>query len=144
MKEAPILMITERALVFQKIRVRFARNMILYAMPESPDIIEHSFKEIMQLSNWDMILKQRLNQQNKLLSKEAAEATTKEQADKGSKQNRVEECKKIIKEGKVYNTQRSIVGLFSKFDSIVLERMVGTTQYRQLLTHETKDSFNFN
>ena len=43
MKEAPILMITERALVFQKIRVRFARNMILYAMPESPDIIEHSF-----------------------------------------------------------------------------------------------------
>ena len=51
MKEAPILMITERALVFQKIRVRFARNMILYAMPESPDIIEHSFKEIMQLSS---------------------------------------------------------------------------------------------
>ena len=59
--------------------------MILYSMPESPDIIEHSFKEIMQLSNWDMILKQRLNQQNKILSKEAAEATTKEQADKGSK-----------------------------------------------------------
>lgn len=47
MKEAPVLMITERALVFQKIRVRFARNVILYSIPESPDIIESSIPDMM-------------------------------------------------------------------------------------------------
>ena len=42
LKEVPVLMITERALVFQKIRVRFARNVVLYNLPESPDIIDES------------------------------------------------------------------------------------------------------
>ena len=49
MKEAPVMMITERALVFQKIRVRFARNVILYSIPESPDIIESSIPDMMHL-----------------------------------------------------------------------------------------------
>lgn len=61
MKELPVLMITERALVFQKIRVRFARNLILYAIPESPDIIEDNCAEMLNLSYWDIILKHRLN-----------------------------------------------------------------------------------
>ena len=61
MKEAPVMMITERALVFQKIRVRFARNVILYSIPESPDIIESSIPDMMQLDQWPMILKHRLN-----------------------------------------------------------------------------------
>ncbi len=39
-KEVPVLMITERALVFEKIRLRFCRNLVLYSIPESPDIIE--------------------------------------------------------------------------------------------------------
>ena len=61
MKEAPVMMITERALVFQKIRVRFARNVILYSIPESPDIIESSIPDMMHLDQWPMILKHRLN-----------------------------------------------------------------------------------
>ena len=143
MKEAPVLMITERALVFQKIRIRFARNLILYALPESPDVITHSFKDIMQLDNWDMILKHRLNRLR-------ARANMSEGSIKANKEERLtteqlaEECKKVIREGRVNNTQRSIVGLFSKFDGLVLERMVGTALYKQLLTHETKDAFSFN
>lgn len=39
-KEVPVLMITERALVFEKIRLRFCRNLVLYSIPESPDIID--------------------------------------------------------------------------------------------------------
>lgn len=39
-KELPVLMVTERALVFEKIRIRFCRNFVMYAIPESPDIIE--------------------------------------------------------------------------------------------------------
>lgn len=58
-KELPVLMITERALVFQKLRVRFCRNLVLYAVPESPDIIE-AIPEFMQLQMWDKIQEHRL------------------------------------------------------------------------------------
>lgn len=58
-KELPVLMITERALVFQKLRVRFCRNLVLYAVPESPDIIE-AIPEFMQLKMWDKIQEHRL------------------------------------------------------------------------------------
>jgi U3 small nucleolar RNA-associated protein 25 len=61
MKELPVLMITERALVFQKIKVRFARNLVLYAIPESPDIIDDNFREMLNLAYWETILKHRLN-----------------------------------------------------------------------------------
>jgi len=53
-KELPVLMITERALVFEKFRVRFCRNLVLYAVPESPDIIE-VIPEFMKLQMWDKI-----------------------------------------------------------------------------------------
>lgn len=39
-KDVPVLMVTERALVFEKIRIRFCRNLIMYGLPESPDIID--------------------------------------------------------------------------------------------------------
>ena len=61
MKEKPVLMITERALVFQKIRVRFARNVILYSIPESSDTIEDNIPDMMNLDYWDKILRHRLN-----------------------------------------------------------------------------------
>ena len=54
-------MITERALVFHKIKVRFARNLVLYAIPESPDIIDDNFREMLNLAYWETILKHRLN-----------------------------------------------------------------------------------
>jgi hypothetical protein len=58
-KELPVLMVTERALVFQKIRVRFCRNLVLYSIPESPDIIEE-FPEFMNLNMWEKIKEHRL------------------------------------------------------------------------------------
>ena len=61
MKDKPVLMITERALVFQKIKVRFARNVILYSIPESPDTIEDNLPEMLNVDYWDTILKHRLN-----------------------------------------------------------------------------------
>ena len=122
-------MITERALVFQRIRIRFARNMVLYAIPESPDIIDHSFKEILATENWDMILKHRLNKLRARANiNEASSRANKE--DKLTTEQMAEECKKVIREGRVYNSQRSIVGLFSKFDGIVLERLVGTALFK--------------
>lgn len=35
--EKPVLMITERALVFDKIKIRYARNIVMYGLPESQD-----------------------------------------------------------------------------------------------------------
>lgn len=58
-RELPVLMITERALVFQKLRVRFCRNLVLYSVPESPDIID-AFEEFMDLNMWDKIQEYRL------------------------------------------------------------------------------------
>ena len=58
-KELPVLMITERALVFQKLRVRFCRNLVLYAVPESPDIIE-AIPEFMHLKMGDKLQEHRL------------------------------------------------------------------------------------
>jgi hypothetical protein len=88
-KELPVLMVSERALVFQKIRIRFCRNLVMYSVPESPDIID-AISEIMDLQAWDKILEHRL----RLLKTKA-----------GSKSNTmtseqlVEECKKVVKEG---------------------------------------------
>ena len=36
-----------------------------------------------------------------------------------------------------------MVGLFSKYDKFALERMVGTAQYRKLISIEAKDAFTF-
>lgn len=51
-------MITERALVFEKIRIRFCRNLVMYSVPESPDIIE-AIGDIMDVEHWDKILEPR-------------------------------------------------------------------------------------
>jgi hypothetical protein len=37
--------------------------------------------------------------------------------------------------------RKSVVGLFSKFDKLQLERLVGTASYKKMLTNEAKDSF---
>lgn len=49
----------------------------------------------------------------------------------------------MIREGKSANVSRSIVGLFTKFDNLVLERMVGTANYKSMLSVESKDAFHF-
>lgn len=95
MKEKPVLLITERALVFQKIRVRFARNVVLYSIPESPDTIDDFLPEMMDVAYWDTILKHRLN----LLKQRAGsreEALTSTELAK--------QCQAAIREGVTANT----------------------------------------
>ena len=133
MKDMPVLMITERALVFQKIRVRFARNVVLYALPESPDTVD-DLPEMLNGPYWETILKHRLNRiKQQAASKE--DGLTSAQVS--------EKCKAVLKEGRLSNGERSIVGLFSKYDGLVLERMVGTVNYRSMLANEAKDAFHF-
>jgi hypothetical protein len=55
----------------------------------------------------------------------------------------VDACKKVVHEGTVQNKFRSIVGLFSSFDEMALERLVGTLIYKQLVNAQSKDNFTF-
>lgn len=130
-----MLVITERALVFQKIRVRFARNVIMYSLPESPDILDDSIPGMLDISAWDSILKHRL-----LSIKQSAASQDK----KLSPEETAAECKKVIKEGKDLNTasaNRGLMGLYSSFDGLVLERFVGTAKFKKLLSSEAKDVY---
>ena len=127
----PVLMISERAIVFEKIRIRFCRNMILYAIPESPDVIE-AIEDMMNLEFWDKILQHRL----RVLKTQAGKKDS-----TLSDAKLVDECKKVIKEGEIQNKNRSVVGLFSQYDGAVLERLVGTLKFKTMLTTQTRDSF---
>ena len=57
----PILVITERAIIFQKIRLRYARNVILYSIPESPDTLMDCLADLFSSENWKPLLKSRIN-----------------------------------------------------------------------------------
>ena len=59
--DKPVLVITERAIVFQKIRLRYARNVILYGLPESPDTLTDCLGSLFDSENWKPLLKTRLN-----------------------------------------------------------------------------------
>ena len=89
-------------------------------MPESPDIIE-SIEDIMSIEAWDKILEHRLRQLKTRSTAKNSEM---------SSEQLVTECKKAVQEGVIQNKNRSIVGLFSSFDDKVMERLVGTLQYK--------------
>jgi len=46
-----------------------------------------------------------------------------------------------MKERKLAAMGRSVVGLFSRFDGLQLERIAGTQSYKRMITNEAKDSF---
>lgn len=105
-------MVTERALVFQKTEIRFARNIVLYSLPESPDIIETSVGTAMAPRNnkgYDKIIKHRLNKVKHASGKDESTALNVDQ--------KIEMSKAIMAEGKMFANSRSIVGLFSQFDA---------------------------
>ena len=56
----------------------------------------------------------------------------------------MDKCKQVVREGRTANGQRSIVGLYSKFDNLVLERFAGTAGYKKMLAEEAKDVYHFN
>ena len=57
-----MLVITERAVVFEKIRLRYARNIVLYGLPESPDTLTDKLASLFDSKNWKPILNSKLNQ----------------------------------------------------------------------------------
>ncbi len=63
-------MLTERAIVFDKITLRYARNVVLYSLPESPDTFTDVLCEITNSENWKVIMKLRLNQAKMAKDKE--------------------------------------------------------------------------
>lgn len=50
--EKPLLMITERALIFEKIKLRYARNLVLYSLPESPDTFTDALCNLTDDAGW--------------------------------------------------------------------------------------------
>jgi len=86
-----VIMVTERALVFEKIRIRFTRNLVLYSIPESSDIID-AIEDMMKLESWDKILKHRL----RLLKTQATAKTNTLTQDE-----LVTECKRVVLEGTI-------------------------------------------
>ena len=84
-------MITERALVFEKIRLRFCRNLVLYSIPESPDIID-AIEDIMNVESWDKIMQHRLRVLRNKAGAKDSELTT---------EMLVDACKKVVHEGTV-------------------------------------------
>jgi hypothetical protein len=54
-------MVTERALIFEKIKLRYARNIVLYSLPESPDTFTDALCNLADNESWKKIVKLRLN-----------------------------------------------------------------------------------
>lgn len=54
------MLVSERALVFAKVNLRFAKNLVFYGLPESHDITELLF-DLLPKSNFKKILKVRLS-----------------------------------------------------------------------------------
>ena len=137
-KELPVLMVTERALVFLKTEVRFVRNLVLYSLPESPDILAPdqclglSLMSADKSRGWDTIVKGRLNLIKMASGKEERAMSV---------DMKVKLSKEVIAEGKQVLTSRSVVGLFNQFDGLTLERFVGTLAHKDMLNSKLKDSF---
>lgn len=121
-------MITERAIIFDKIKLRYARNVVMYGLPESPDTFTDVLCEITSEENWDAIMKVRIN-------------LIKNQGKAKDEESLVKETQNLLREKKTASMAKSVVGLFSKFDGLQLERIVGTSAFRKMISNEAKDSF---
>lgn len=120
------MIITERALFFQIVRLRYARNLIFYSLPEATRV----FEELVGLNSVKgarIIQKLRFNQRKKLRE------STGEHQDEPTE---AEEKKLIMGESVIF-------GLFSPFDDLKLERLVGTDNYNPIIYNKTKETFQF-
>lgn len=133
-KEKPILLVTERAIIFDKIQLRYARNVILYSLPESQDTFTDVLCPLTNESNFDAIMKVRLNLLKNTLSKKHRDGAQIEEL-------MAKETHSLMRERKVCAMSKALVGLFSKYDNLQLERVVGTAAYRKMIKNEAKDSW---
>jgi U3 small nucleolar RNA-associated protein 25 len=104
-KEKPVLVITERAIIFDKIKLRYARSVVMYGLPESPDTFTDVLCEVTREENWDMVMKVRLN-----LIKNSGKTVSEEDIAK--------ETQNLLKEKRIASMSKSVVGLFSRFDGL--------------------------
>ena len=81
----------------------------MYGLPESPDSLMDCLATLFDSDNWRPLLKSRLNMVKMHIEY--------------SDEKKMEETRKLLQEK---HTAKSLVGLFSKYDKLVLERMVGT------------------
>lgn len=120
------LLVTERALYFNIIRLRYVRNLVFYSLPECPRV----FEDLVSLKTEKgaaTMLKIRLNQRKK-----RAERTGEVQ----DQPSEAEEKKLIVGESVMF-------GLFSIYDSLKLERLVGSDSYKSIIDNKTKETFQF-
>jgi hypothetical protein len=54
-------MISERAIIFDKIKLRYANNIVMYGLPESPDTFTDVLCDITSDAGWEPVMKARLN-----------------------------------------------------------------------------------
>jgi uncharacterized membrane-anchored protein len=98
-------MVTERAIIFDKIKLRYASSVVMYGLPESPDTFTDVLCEITKEENWDMIMKVRINLiKNKKSSVEEDVI--------------VKETQNLLREKKQASMSKSLVGLYSRFDGL--------------------------
>ena len=54
-------MVTERAIIFDKIKLRYARSVVMYGLPDSPDTFTDVLCKITKIENFEPIMKLRAN-----------------------------------------------------------------------------------
>ena len=121
-----ILLISERALFFQIVKLRYARNLIFYSLPESHKV----FEELINLneeSGAKFIIKARRNRRKK------RRENTGEELDEPTE----------AEEKRLVSGESVIFGLFSVFDNLKLERLVGTNAFGKIIHNKTKETFQF-
>ncbi len=90
---------------------------------------------MLDIAGWDIMLKTRLLD----IKSQAASKET-----KMTPEETAETCKKIVREGKDLKTasaNRGLMGLYSSFDGLVLERFVGTAKFKKLLSSESREVY---
>jgi hypothetical protein len=50
-------MITERAIIFDKIKLRYASSVVMYGLPESTDTFTDVLCDITKEEGWDSVMK---------------------------------------------------------------------------------------
>ena len=80
--------------------MRFARNVVLYSIPESPDTLEDNLPEMLNKAYWDTILKHRLNN---LKQRAAGSHREDKNSEALTSDQMVEKCKQVVREGRAAN-----------------------------------------
>ena len=120
------LLITERALFFDMVKIRFVRNIIFFSLPEWLKV----FNDLMEMNcekGANFVLKLRKNLRNK-----KKENTGEDQIEPTEDE-----------ENRLVHGESVVFGLFSIFDTLKLERLVGSDKYNSIINNKTKDTFQF-